>query len=59
MEMTAVEALLVVVDIEGGERSTRQQPFLKVLLADRGGGGAADHRRLLCGSLLRARVMLW
>ena len=57
--MAGVEALLVVVVIEGDERSTRQQLFLKVLLADRGGGGAADHRRLFCGSLLRARVVLW
>ena len=30
------EALLVVIDIEGDERSTRQQAFLEVLLADRG-----------------------
>ena len=34
--MAAVEALLVVIDIEGDERSTRQQAFLEVLLADRG-----------------------
>ena len=57
--MAGVEALLVVVVIEGDERSTRQQLFLKVLLADRDGGGAADNRHLFCGSLLRARVMLW
>ena len=57
--MAGVEALLIVVVIEGDERLTRQQLFLKVLLADRDGGGAADNRHLFCGSLLRARVMLW